>query len=131
MKLTAISLTVVILPIVLIIGLNEWMSRQLNEKGFQRNNIIAINPVYRTPEKCTWVCHNDTRYCKSQHTTLPAKVVAFIDPFYFGIIENLHSTGNYALANVAFLVVLIPALIYFLLIQCIWIEIQISKLKKG
>ena len=38
-------------------------------------------------------------------------------PIYFGIISSLKSTGNYRLANIIFLVIGLPLIMYILLVK--------------
>lgn len=55
---------------------------------------------------------------------------AFIDPVYFGMIQGLKATGNYAGANFIFLVILWPLIMYWLLVKVIVSQLKINQLKK-
>ena len=111
--------------------INELVHPTIKEKPYTINGITAMNSSIKTPEKCSWNCHNNTNYCKQNHVKLPKSSFLFIDPIYFGIISLLQLTGGYALANIIFLVILAPLFFYVLLIKSINIQLQINKLKKG
>ena len=49
---------------------------------------------------------------------------------YFGTISLLAKTGNYGLANIIFLVILLPLLIWFFIIKSLNIQDEIRKLKR-
>jgi len=129
-KIVQFSL-ILTLPLLFVILVNEYSRFNNSNRGFGRKGITAINPSVKTPKKCSWYCHTDTGYCKKHHTHLLKNHTSKIDPFYFGIIKSLHDAGDYGLANIIFLVILFPALIYVLLIKSISIQIKIKKLKNG
>lgn len=122
---------ILVSPILGMIAVNEFARSNMKEGGYASHGITAINSAQRLEDKCSWACHNDTRYCKEHHVKLAKPYFNQIDPIYFGIIRSLASTGNYGLANIVFLVVLIPLLIYVLLIKSISLQRQIRQLKKG
>ncbi len=126
-----LSSLILILPVLFVVLVNEYSRLNNPNKGFVRKGITAINPSVKTPENCSWYCHKDTGYCKKHHTHLLKNYTSKIDTFYFGIIKSLHSVGNYGLANIIFLVILFPALIYVLLIKSISIQRKIKELKNG
>ena len=117
--------------------INEFVRLNTNEKGYTKGkwgliqNITAINTADKLKEKCTWICHNDTKYCKNNHVKLAKPYFNKIDPIYFGIINSLKSTGYYGLANIIFLVIILPLIIYILLVKSISLEFKIRKLNKG
>jgi hypothetical protein len=86
---------ILILPFVGMILINEFVRINTNEEGFNKQEVIAINSAKKQKEKCSWVCHNDTDYCKKNHVKLVKPYFDKIDPIYFGIIDSLKSTGNY------------------------------------
>jgi len=108
--------------------INETVKASTDQKGFQRRNSIAINSSLKTKDRCTWNCHSDTNYCKINHVKLSKSFINKIDPIYFGIIKSLKSTGKYRLANIVFLVILIPLILYWLLIKSISMQIRINAL---
>lgn len=126
-----LSFLILILPVLFVVSINEYSRLNSSNKGFVRKGITAINPSVKTPKKCSWYCHTDTGYCKKHHTHLLKNHTSKIDPFYFGIINSLHNAGDYGLANIIFLVILFPALIYVLLIKSISIQRKIKELKNG
>ena len=115
----------------ILVLVNEYSRFTITDNGYARKGIKAINSNIKTPKKCSWYCHTDTGYCKKHHNHLLKKHTSKIDSFYFGIINSLHNVGDYGLANIIFLVILFPALIYVLLIKSISIQRKIKKLKNG
>jgi len=91
--------------------------------------VPTINSEEVSPEKCSWNCHHNTAYCKQKHTHVLAPWFSSIDPYYFGLIQALGSTGNYGLANLVFLVFLWPLLMYVLLIMALHKRRRIKALK--
>lgn len=130
-RLLSLNTLILLFPLLFVVIINEYSRLNNSNKGFVRKGIIAINPSIKTPEKCSWYCHADTGYCKKHHTHLLKKYTSKIDPFYFGIIKLLHSAGDYGLANIIFLVILFPLLIYVFLIKSISIQRKIKELKNG
>lgn len=122
---------ILIFPLLFVVIINEYSRLNNSNKGFVRKGVTAINQSIKKPEKCSWYCHTDTGYCKKHHTHLLKNHTSKIDPFYFGIINSLHNTGDYGLANIIFLVILFPAFIYVLLIKSISIQRKIKELKNG
>jgi hypothetical protein len=112
------------------IAINEFVRSESTGKGYNANGITAINSDESTKEKCSWICHNNTSFCKDHHVKLASPYFDDIDPIYFGIIGLLKSTGNYGLANIIFLVVIIPLTIYTLLIKSIDIQLKIRNKRR-
>lgn len=121
--------SVFLFPFLMMIGVNEYVKTQIGEKGYHRKGTIAINSAKKFKEKCSWICHNDTDYCQNNHVKFAKPYFDKIDKIYFGLIGFLKSTGNYRLANILFLVILSPLLIYFLLIQSIELQLKINSWK--
>lgn len=130
MKKRVLYLSILLLPFICMIAINEITRLKTTEKSYKIQDVTAINPARRLEEKCTWGCHNDTEYCKQHHVKLAKPYFDEIDPIYFGIINTFKATGDYGLANIIFLVILIPLLLYFLLIRSISMQIEIRRLKK-
>ncbi|CAA0252889.1 conserved hypothetical protein [Tenacibaculum maritimum] len=130
-KQSILNISILLIPLLIVVLVNEYSRLNNSNKGFVRKGITAINPSIKTPEKCSWYCHADTGYCKKYHTHLLKNHTSKIDPFYFGIIKSLHVAGDYGLANIIFLVILFPTLIYVLLIKSISIQRKIKELKNG
>ena len=124
------NITLLILPFIFMIIINEVVRPGIKEKPYSKSGITAINSSGRIADKCTWICHNQTNYCKEHHVTFNKRFFIISDPMYFGVIGLLRSTGNYGLANIIILVVLIPLLMWFLLIKSLGMQIEINKLKK-
>ncbi|MFL0085377.1 hypothetical protein, partial [Tenacibaculum maritimum] len=130
-KQSILNISILLIPLLIVVFVNEYSRLNNSNKGFVRKGITAINPSVKTPEKCSWYCHTDTSYCKKHHTHLLKNHTSKIDPFYFGIINSLHNAGDYGLANIIFLVILFPVLIYVFLVKSISIQKKIKELKNG
>lgn len=130
-KQIILNLIIFLSPIIIIVLVNEYSRFTATNKGYIRKGITAINSGIKTPEKCSWHCYSDTGYCKRYHTNLLKNYTSKVDPIYFGVIKSLHSTGDYGLANIIFLVILFPIMMYVLLIKSIAIQRKIKKLKNG
>ena len=130
MKKRLLYLMILVLPFLIMVTVNEFVRLRTVENGFQKQGITAINSANADQNKCTWHCHNNTNFCKSNHVKLLNNYFAYTDLMYFGVINSLKKTGDYGLANILFLVVLIPALLYFLLIQSIKMQFEINKIKQ-
>ncbi len=130
MKKVLRNVFIFISPFLIMISVNELSRTGIREKPYTKSGIVAINTAIQTKDRCSWNCHNNTTYCKENHVKLMKPFFKFVDPIYFGMIKLLFATGNYGLANIIFLVVLWPLLMFFLLIKSIQIQQKINLLKK-
>ena len=64
------------------------------------------------------------------HVKITKPYLKYTNPIYFGAIGALKSTGNYGLANIVFLVLLLPLWMFYFLVKSIDKFIEIRKLKK-
>lgn len=119
-----------VLPGVILCVGNEWSRLSTTKSGYIKGRITAINTGGELPDQCSWSCHNYTAYCKKKHVKLAKPYLSTIDPLYSGTIKSLQATGDYALANIAFFVLLLPLIMYFLLVRIIHLEFAIRKLKR-
>ena len=119
------------LPFLGMVLINEASRQIISDKPYVISGVVTINSNKKTPDKCSWNCHNDTNYCKKHHAKVAKSNFKYIDPIYFLIIAVLQSTGGYGLANILILVIMAPLFFYILLIKSINIQFQINKLKKG
>ena len=139
MKKQVLYWSILILPFLGMIVINEFVRLNTNEEGYTKQGkwgldiegVTAINTEKKLKDKCTWICHNNTNYCKENHVKLAKPYFDKIDPIYDGIIDSLKSTGDYGLANIIFLVIILPLIMYILLVKSISLEFKIRKLKKG
>ena len=139
MKKLIVYLSILFLPFLFMIMINEWTRLNTNEAGYTKQwkgaldiqGVTAINSVKKRKDKCTWICHYNTNYCKKNHVKLASPYFDKIDPIYFGIINSLMRTGGYELANIIFLVIIFPLIMYFSLVKSISLELKIRKLKRG
>ena len=125
------NILLLIFPFLLMVGVNEIVRPVIKKKPYASHGITAINSADKIQDKCTWICHNQTSYCKKYHVKFARDFFPVTDKIYFGVISLLRSTGNYGMANIIFLVVLIPFTMWFLLIQSIIIQEKINDIKRG
>ncbi len=108
--------------------INEVIRIKIQDKPYSAHGIEAINSTEYFLEKCSWACHNNTAYCKTNHVKYLKPFYAVTDVFYSGVIAVLASTGNYVVANIIFLVFLFPITILYLFIKSLNIQKKIGKL---
>tara|TARA_B100000795_G_C22531199_1_gene335183 strand:+ start:164 stop:592 length:429 start_codon:yes stop_codon:yes gene_type:complete len=131
MKKRIIYLLILIFPFLGMITVNEFVRLNTKEEGYKTRGVTAINSANKTKDKCSFICHNETGYCRDNHVKLAKPYFDKIDPLYFGVIQSLKSTGDYRGANILFLVILIPLIMYLLLVKSISMQAEIRKIKKG
>jgi hypothetical protein len=128
-KKLILFITILLFPFFLMIITNETTKNHINPHNHYYKNVKTINPGIRIKNKCTWICHDNTNYCKKYHIKYLKNQLKTTDKFYFGLISSLKKTGNYGLANIIFLVVLIPFSIGYFTIKSITILIKIKNLQ--
>jgi len=121
---------ILLAPFLIMALINEAVRPKIKEKPYKTHGITAINSAEYLPNKCTWICHNSTTYCKAHHVKYLKPFSSITDVFYFGAIGILASTGNYGAANIIFLVFLFPLTILYFIIKSIDIQEEIQKLSK-
>jgi len=87
----------------------------------------AMNPELKNHDGCSWRCHRVP--CKPQ---LLKSVESYIAPIYSGIISFLYKGGSFAsygIANILFLVLLWPLVMFYLLIKSLDMQQEIKNLK--
>ena len=131
MKKQIRNLLLLFTPFLIMVLINEIVRPTIEEKPFTVKGVEAMNSKIIAKNKCSWNCYLNTTYCKTNHVKTLTNYFEYIDPIYFGIIDVLHSTKNYGLANVIFLVLLLPFLIFFLLIKILDMQSQIKSLKSN
>ena len=109
---------------------NEMMRPTIKENPYSKGKTIAMNSAIQSKDKCSWVCHNNTSYCKTNHVKYLKPYFENVDLLYFGMIGGLKGTGNYVWANIIFLVLLLPLLMYYLLIRILDMRNEIITIKK-
>ena len=123
------NLGLFIFPFLIMILVNELIRPTIKKEAYTKQGVTAINSAIRSASFCSWNCHNDTQYCKQYHIRWIGAYQEWIDPIYFGMIKGLKSTGNYGLANILFLVILAPLLMFVLLVKILNLTQQIKNLK--
>ena len=122
---------ILLFPFFLMIIVNEFTRTLADVNPHTHQGIDAINSSARNPTKCSWLCHNETNYCKENHVKIMKPYFKYTDPVYFGIIKALFSTGNYGFANVLILVILLPLAMCVLLVESLQIQHKINGLKQN
>lgn len=110
---------------------NEYTRSNSRGQIYYRKNLAVINPCFALKDKCTWHCHDQTQYCKTNHVSIFRPVIKYTDLVYFGIIKTLRSTGNYQMANIVFLVILWPLLMLVLFFKIFKINQKIKDYRKN
>ena len=111
----------ILLPLVIIVTVNTFSNRPYSDGD-------ARDEAHR--DVCTWYCHNHTNYCQANHTNwVSPEMQQTFDPFFYGLIESIESTGFYRLGSVLFLALLWPLLIYLVYLRILRLERRIKALK--
>lgn len=121
---------ILLLPLLFMVLINEAVRPNIKEQPYTDHGITAVNSATYLPKKCTWICHNNTTYCKTHHVKYLKPFYSITDLFYFGVIGILASTGNYGAANIIFLVFLFPLTILYFIIKSLNIQDEIRRLSK-
>lgn len=108
--------------------INETQRPTINNNSNNYHKASTINPADFNKKKCTWGCHNITKHCKINHVTILKPYFAYTDIPYMWLINKLKSTGDYGLANIIFLVVLIPFIVIYFIIRSLDIQREINKI---
>lgn len=124
------NITVLLSPFLLMIVVNEIVRPTIKEKPYSIYGVTTMNSLDKDSDKCSWACHNSTTICKQKHVKYLKPYFDYSDPVYFGIIGILHGIGYYSLANIIFLVILFPSMIWIFIIKSLNIQDRISKLKQ-
>jgi preprotein translocase subunit YajC len=122
---------ILLLPFVLMIVINESFRSSIKERPFHKYGHATMNSDDRIKNKCTWNCHNHTDYCKAHHVKFLKQSFSKTDQLYYGEIKLLKGTGNYGLANIAILVIIIPFLIFYFFIKGLNMRSEIKKIKQN
>ena len=118
-------------PFILMVFINESFRFSIKERPFVKYGFYTINSDNKILNKCTWNCHNNTTFCKSHHVKYLKKYFSKTDQLYYGVIQLLKKTGNYGLTNIAVLVIAMPFIIFYFLINGLSIRHEIKKMKKN
>ena len=125
------NITLLLSPFLLMIVVNEIVRPTIKGKPYYIYGVPTMNSYDKDSDKCSWACHNSTTtICKQKHVKYLKPYFDYSDPVYFGIIGILHGIGRYSLANIIFLVILFPSMIWIFIIKSLNIQDRISKLKQ-
>lgn len=117
------------LPFFIMATINLFYKPNPNNTTYTKFSVTTQNTAKKL-KKCTWVCHNNTTYCKQNHVKFNHKYFVYTDKLYFGAIKSLNNTRHYEMANIIFLVGLIPLGIWFFITQSLNINSKIKQLQK-
>jgi hypothetical protein len=123
------NVIVLLAPFILMVVVNE-LTRIQNKTHYKSKGLTLLNTTDPLKNKCSWNCHNNTSYCLKHHVKLTKPNLKYTNPIYFGAIGALRSTGNYGMANIVFLVILMPLWMFYFLVKSIDLFIEIRKTKK-
>lgn len=129
MKIKLFFISLIFFPIISVILINESQRSTHQPHSFKWKQVKTINSAVPSMIKCSWVCHNQTSFCKLSHVKHLEPYYSWTDPLYFGITRSLKATGNYGLANLIVLVLLIPGLCLGLLWQIVQYQLEIKGLR--
>jgi hypothetical protein len=128
------NIMLLIIPFLLIIIINEVSRPNIQGKPYKKF-ATAMNSRIRSKEKCTWECHENTKYCKQNHVKFLSNYFSYTDTIYNRTIRILKGESQafslYQMTNVVFLVFLIPLMIWYFLAKSLSMQDQIRKLKKS
>ena len=133
-KLNKTSRNILILtcPFIIMSLINEIERPKIEYKSYNQNSsVITINPKDFNTKKCTWACHDQTKHCKINHVKILKPYYAYTDSSYMWVINKLKATGDYGLANIVFLVLLVPFIIIYFLIKSLDLQLEINKITKS
>lgn len=126
-----LSALIIIIPTIVLIIINESIRFSTISERYNYRNIEFINSDVISDKYCSWECHNNTYHCKSNHVKYLKPYILHSDELYFGLINLLKSTGNYGLANIFFLVILVPTNIWYLFFNSLKLYEKIKSLKNA
>ena len=124
------NIFLLIFPFLIMVFVNEVYRFKIADPPYQFNGVKAINSDIKYSDKCSWVAHQNTSYCKTHHVKFIKRYLNQTDIIYFSIIRLLHATGGYKMGNIFFLVFLFPLIMWFSLIKILDYYFLIKKLKK-
>jgi hypothetical protein len=113
MKKAIFIISILILPYVIMLCINESVYNTSYVKTIFGYNVKTHNPHSFNKDKCTWSCHHNTSLCEKHH--IKHQDIKSIDFIYDGIINLLYTGGSkfYAINNIIFLVFLWPVCLSF------------------
>ncbi|NDC76806.1 MAG: hypothetical protein EBZ67_02860 [Chitinophagia bacterium] len=114
----------------IVLAVNESTRDNISTHSFTYEHQHTIHPRKANKLFCTWECYFNTCWCKDNHVGIDKKWLAYTDIPYYTIIDVLDSMGSYTLANIIFLVIIIPSAILWMLVRSVVMEGTIRKLDR-
>jgi hypothetical protein len=119
-----------LIPLLVLISVNAVSTNKERKNRVEILGVISQNSKTCNPNRCSWACYENTEYCKKHHVKHLKNSFSFTDPIYFGMIKFFKSLGNYAVANILFLVLLWPLLMYILLVRVLLMQQKIKAIRQ-
>jgi len=124
------NILILISPFIIMIIVNETYRLQKDDNIGFIDTFEVISPIKKHHKTCSWNCYYNTAYCKVHHVKYLKPFYKYIDPLYYAEIKFLHNFNNYKLANIIFMVILWPLIMYLLLINSLNLHKRIRKTKQ-
>lgn len=118
---------ILVLPFIIMVVVNESMPSSDFIHSNEIYGIKTANSAQQFLSKCSWACHNNTSFCMSNHVTYLKKYLPATDRVYFGAINLLRASGNYALANIIILVLFLPFAMWYFIVKSLDMQTKMGK----
>ena len=105
----------VLIPLLIVVGINS------------RQTFVTDRAKLRVT--CNMACYYNTDWCKQNHSHILKPYFKLTDKAYFGLINFLGSGGNYEQANLVYLVIGWPVVMYLLLTNSLLMQFFLIKKK--
>lgn len=115
----------------IMVAVNESTRPNIPRHGHAYQHQPTIHPGKASKLNCTWECYEKTQWCTDNHVGIDQQWLRFTNIPYRAIIGALDSTGSYTMANILFLVIIIPTAILWMLIRSMEMELSIRKLARN
>lgn len=131
MKAFLLAVLISLVPISSLFIVNETV-RLTTRHTTTFNGAERLNSSKRLKEKCTWACHDgmNPTYCRQYHVKYLSTEKDIVYTVYSFIVSFLDSAGNYYLANILVLVLLIPLIMFIMLVKTLQVTFKIKELQK-
>lgn len=124
------NIGLLVFPFLVMFFFNKMYKPNSDGIKYNYSGVKAMNTSQKNPNHCSWACYLSTNYCRENHLKHLNGLTKYTDIPYNKIIHYLYSSGDYMLANIIVLVILIPTFIWFFIIKSLNIQSQINKIHK-
>lgn len=131
MKPLIIAIFISLIPISSLFIVNEALRSTTKTNSSMFRGASRINSGLKLRGECTWACHEgfDVIHCRKYHVKYLNQYDGLVFSMYRFITTTLNSFGNYYIANIIILVVVIPAFMFFMLLKTLKLTLEIRKIK--